>query len=101
MRQNFIEAQGVEIGAAYTRGVPPLSRRTLIAPRPKPAQDGIMPRATKPPDKSFRASVTIEATFGSDMQKSVAMRVLTDFLEVWKQNVENAHEDNEINITSQ
>lgn len=58
-----------------------------------------MPRTSKLPDETLQATVTVEAIFGSDVQKSVGMRVLTQFLEAWKQNVENAHKKNRITIT--
>ena len=40
----------------------------------------------------------IEAVFGNDIQHDVSMKVLTQFLEAWKQNVEAAHKKNKISI---
>jgi hypothetical protein len=42
--------------------------------------------------------VKIEATFGSDIQHDVSMKILTQFLEAWKMNVEGAHKKNSIVI---
>jgi hypothetical protein len=42
--------------------------------------------------------VKVEAAFGSDIQHDVSMKVLRDFLEAWKMNVESAHKKNKIAI---
>jgi len=44
-------------------------------------------------------TITIEAIFGSEVQRDVAMRVLRQFLDAWRQNVEEAHQDNKVTIT--
>jgi hypothetical protein len=50
------------------------------------------------PKLSLIRLVRIEATFGSDIQHDVSMKVLTQFLEAWKMNVEGAHKKNSIVI---
>jgi len=42
--------------------------------------------------------ITIEARFGSDIQRDVSMKVLKEFLTAWKANVESAHKKNNITI---
>ncbi len=42
--------------------------------------------------------VKVEAVFGSDIQHDVSMKVLREFLEAWKMNVESAHKKNRITI---
>lgn len=54
-----------------------------------------MPRSSKP---SLIRHVHIEAKFGSDIQHDVSMKVLQEFLEAWKMNVESAHKSNEITV---
>lgn len=51
------------------------------------------------PQVSHLRLVKIEATFGSDIQHDVSMKVLTQFLEAWKMNVEAAHKKNSVVIT--
>jgi hypothetical protein len=53
-----------------------------------------MPEST---DNSLR--ITIDASFGSDMQRDVSMKVLKEFLDAWKANVESAHKKNKVTIT--
>jgi hypothetical protein len=43
--------------------------------------------------------LTIQATFGSDIQRDVAIKVLDQFLEAWKENVESAHKMNKVTIS--
>ena len=43
--------------------------------------------------------ITIEARFGSDIKRDVSLKVLRDFLQAWKANVESAHKKNTITIT--
>jgi hypothetical protein len=43
-------------------------------------------------------SVTIDAKFGSDMQRTVAVRLLDQFLAVWKEAAESRHKKNSIRI---
>ena len=50
-------------------------------------------------EKSGRLTLTISAAFGSDIQRDVSMRVLREFLDAWKQNVEVAHRRNKIRIS--
>ena len=42
--------------------------------------------------------ISIEASFGSDIQRDVPLRVLREFLEAWNANVESAHKKSEIII---
>jgi hypothetical protein len=51
------------------------------------------------PSRNSEKTVTIHANFGSDVQQSVGMRVLLQFLEAWKENIENAHKKNKVTIT--
>jgi hypothetical protein len=48
--------------------------------------------------KSLRRSVTIDASFGSEMQRTVAMRLLDQFLVAWKEAAESHHKNNSIRI---
>jgi hypothetical protein len=43
--------------------------------------------------------ITIDTSFGSDIQREVSMKVLKEFLAAWKANVESAHKKNKITIT--
>ena len=43
--------------------------------------------------------MTVEALFASDIQRDVSLRVLTQFLDAWKENVECAHAKNKVTIT--
>ena len=44
-------------------------------------------------------SINIKMAFASEIQRDVALRVLRQFLYAWKENVDNAHKENEITIT--
>jgi hypothetical protein len=44
--------------------------------------------------------ITIDARFGSDIQRDVSLKVLKEFLGAWKANVESAHKKNNITITA-
>ena len=46
----------------------------------------------------LRQSVTIDARFGSEMQRTVAMRLLDQFLAAWKEAAESRHKKNSIRI---
>jgi hypothetical protein len=43
-------------------------------------------------------SVTIDAKFGSEIQRTVALRLLDQFLAVWKEDAESRHRNNSISI---
>ena len=43
-------------------------------------------------------SVTIDARFGSEIQRIVAMRLLDQFLAAWKEATESHHKKNSIRI---
>jgi len=45
-----------------------------------------------------RLSVAIDARFGSEMQRAVAMRLLDQFLTAWKEAAESHHKKNSIRI---
>jgi hypothetical protein len=47
----------------------------------------------KPPKNILHRSVTIEAVFGSDIQRDVAMRVLGEFLVARRSNVDRVGAD--------
>jgi hypothetical protein len=46
----------------------------------------------------LRHSVTIDARFGSDLQCTVAMRLLDQFLATWKEDAESRHKKASIRI---
>ena len=63
----------------------------------KPLKDSKSKRPTA--KKSvLRHSVTIDAMFGSEMQRTVAMRLLDQFLAAWKEAAESHHKKNSIRI---
>jgi hypothetical protein len=47
---------------------------------------------------AFQISFRIDATFATEIQRDVAMKLLNDFLQAWKVNVEEAHERNRVTI---
>ena len=47
-------------------------------------------------DTSLHRSIIISATFGSVMQRDVALRALTALLNTWKETVESSHQKNKI-----
>ena len=53
----------------------------------------------EPRNTKIHASIIIEATFGSDIQRNVAIRTLARVLEAWKANVESSHKNNKITIS--
>ena len=63
----------------------------------KPMQDSKRKRLTAK-RSGLRHSVTIDARFGSEMQGTVAMRLLDQFLAVWKEAAESHHKKNSIRI---
>lgn len=50
------------------------------------------------PQLSLNHLVRIEAAFGSDIQRDVSMKILREFLEAWKTNVQSAHKKNRVTI---
>ncbi len=50
------------------------------------------------PRKGFEETITITAFFGSEIQRDVSMKVLREFLQAWRQNVESAHKKNKISF---
>jgi len=49
-------------------------------------------------ETSLQRSIIISATFGSVMQRDVALRALTALLNIWTETVEGYHQKNEIMI---
>jgi hypothetical protein len=63
--------------------------------KPKQHSERKKPTAKK---AGSRHSVTIEARFGSEMQHTVAVRLLDQFLAAWKEATESHHKKNSIRI---
>lgn len=63
----------------------------------KPMHDSKRKRPTANQSR-LRHSVTIDARFGSEMQRTVAMRLLDQFLAAWKEAAESHHRKNSIRI---
>ena len=58
---------------------------------------------TKPPKRQklpVHRRVTIAGSFGSEMQRQIALRTLTNLLVIWQREVESHHKKNKLNITS-
>jgi len=51
------------------------------------------------PDQPLHVSIIIDATFGSEIQRSVSMKVMKEFLAAWAQNVTAAHKRNRVITT--
>jgi hypothetical protein len=52
-----------------------------------------------PSNKIIRNTVvTIDAVFGSDIQRDVSMKLLRALLNAWKQNVETGHTKNKVAV---
>jgi hypothetical protein len=68
------------------------ARRIAIAPKHDSAQYDFMVQV------SLIRLVKIKASFGSDIQHDVCMKILREFLEAWKMNVESAHKKNRVTI---
>lgn len=47
----------------------------------------------------LHVSIMIDATFGSEIQRDVSLKVLKEFLEAWTQNVESSHKKNRVAIS--
>lgn len=60
-----------------------------------------MPTAkpSKPRKPVLTRTITIEGTFGSGMQREIALRTLMDILEIWRREVEKRHKKNAVTIT--
>ena len=62
-----------------------------------------MPMPTKPPKRQklpVHRRVTLAGTFGSEMQREIALRTLTSLLAIWQREVESHHKKNKLNITA-
>ena len=53
------------------------------------------------PKRTLHPIVTIDALFASGIQRDVAMKVLGEFLNAWKTNVESSHKKNRVAIRVQ
>lgn len=53
---------------------------------------------SRPKRNDLRRFITVDATFGSEFQRTVAMRALREFMGSWKDVVESRHQRNTINI---
>lgn len=43
-------------------------------------------------------SISIDAIFGSEIQRDVSMKVLSQFLQAWTANVNAAHQKNKVTV---
>ena len=43
--------------------------------------------------------ITVDASFGGDIQRDVALRTFRHMLMVWKETVETSHKKNKVTIT--
>ncbi len=61
-----------------------------------------MPMPTKPPKQELpvHRRFTIAGTFGSEMQRQIAMRTLADLIVIWQREVESRHKKNKLTVTS-
>lgn len=48
---------------------------------------------------SVLRSITIEGICGSELQREIAERTLTELLEIWRREVESRHKKNKITMT--
>lgn len=48
---------------------------------------------------ALKHRVCVEASFGSEIQRDVSLRVLREYLDAWKMNVESSHKKNEVIIS--
>ncbi|HKE24296.1 MAG TPA: hypothetical protein VKB88_18165 [Bryobacteraceae bacterium] len=62
-------------------------------------EDNNMATTPDQPKPSLHVSIMIEATFGSEIQRDVSLKVLKQFLGAWTQNVQAAHKNNRVTIT--
>ena len=47
----------------------------------------------------LKETVTIQMTFGSEIQRAVSLKTLRQLLREWQKTVEDAHKKNNITIT--
>jgi len=57
-----------------------------------------MAAESEPKPATFPISIRIDATFSTEIQSDVAMKLLNDFFQAWKVNVEEARESNRVAI---
>lgn len=54
---------------------------------------------TTPDQKPLlHVSILIDATFGSEIQRDVSLKVLKQFLDAWTENVKTAHQKNNVTL---
>ena len=58
-----------------------------------------MPPTPDQPKPMLHVSIMIDATFGSEIQRDVSLKVLKQFLEAWTENVKSAHKKNRVTVT--
>jgi hypothetical protein len=56
-------------------------------------------KTCEPPNTRLHHVVTVDAAFGSDIQRDVALRTLSRMLMVWKETVEGSHKDNKVTLS--
>jgi len=44
-------------------------------------------------------SIVIDATFGSEIQRDVSIKVIKQFIRAWMENVKSAHKKNQVTVT--
>jgi glycine cleavage system aminomethyltransferase T len=55
----------------------------------------------KSPRHDVHRSVIVKGTFGTTLQRDVAMRTLTQLLAVWQREVESSHKRNKLTVTDE
>jgi len=53
----------------------------------------------EPRNTTLHHVITVDASFGSDIQRDVALRTFRHMLMVWKETVEASHKKNKVTIT--
>jgi hypothetical protein len=89
---------GVEPGYGVFRARFEMARaQRLLAAHGELDQDSAMPTPDQP--QGLHVSIIIDATFGSQVQRDVSLKVLKEFLAAWTQNVTAAHKKNRVTTT--
>jgi hypothetical protein len=47
-----------------------------------------------------KQTVTIDCAFGSEIQREVALKTLTELIAIWRREVEKRHKKNKVKIES-
>jgi len=50
------------------------------------------------PSEPLRRTVKIQASFGSEYQRDVSMKILRELIASWKESVEDTHRNNTVHI---